>query len=142
MHIRRIDSAFEKAIFIYFRVFVAITYGDVIATQPFSNSIDILDLTGKHLIDVFEFNADRAFDKKFGRNLLQVSGLKVTLNITNPIGQRVVSLETRCRRCKTDSIQQYEAIDKTQTYHVVTFNYLINGGDGFTILTENKRNHL
>lgn len=120
----------------------ALTYGDINAVQPFGNSIDAVDLTGQNLIDVFEFNAKRTFGHKIVKNLLQISGLRVTFNITKPIGQRVVSVETRCRRCESNSAQQYEPIDETQSYRVIVNNYMILGGDGFTIITKNQRNHV
>lgn len=120
----------------------ALTYGDVLSIQPFSNSIDSADLTGQNVIDAFEICAERSFASKLVRNLLQVSGLKVTYNITNPIGQRVVSVETRCRRCEPNSRQQYEPINRAQTYRVVSSNFVLNGGDGFTVVEQNKRNHV
>lgn len=122
--------------------FAAITYGDILTVQPFSNSVDSLDLTGQNLFDVFEFHAQRAFRQNVARNLLHVSGLKVTYNRTNPIGHRVVSLETHCRACESNSQQTYKPIDRMQIYRVIAFNYLINGGDGFAIITRNKRNHM
>lgn len=120
----------------------ALTYGDLNAVQPFGNAIDAVDLTGQNLIDLFEFNTKRAFSSKIVKNLLQISGLRVTLNITKPIGQQVVSVETRCRRCEPNLVKQYEPIDKTQTYRVIVNNYMILGGDGFTIITKNQRNHV
>lgn len=125
-----------------FCLFAAITYGDIVAVQPFGNSIDILELTGQDLIDVFEYNGKRAFGQKLINSLLQVSGLRITFNATKPIGQRVVLLETSYRHCESDTMKQYEPIDKTRTYHLVTYNYLINGGDGYNVLAKAKRNHV
>lgn len=38
--------------------FLAISYSDLATTMPFENSIDVFDLRGDHLINVFEHAAE------------------------------------------------------------------------------------
>ncbi|MCP4163702.1 MAG: bifunctional metallophosphatase/5'-nucleotidase, partial [Deltaproteobacteria bacterium] len=58
---------------------------------------------------------------------LQVSGLKVKFCPTSPLGSRVKSLYIAGK-----------PIDPEKEYSLVASNYLIKGGDGFTMLKQNR----
>ena len=92
--------------------------------QPFSNTLNLQDLTGAQLIQVLkeQVSGTNAASPK----ILQISsGLTYTLDLTKSGADRVV----------TDSIKlNGAAIDPAATYRVAMNNFLAGGGDGFTTL--------
>lgn len=101
-----------------------VTYGEGFAVQPFSNTVNLKDLTGAQLITVLKqqvSGSNEAVPK-----ILQVSdGLTYTLDLTKSGADRVVA----------DSIKiSGKAIDPTATYRVAMNSFLAGGGDGFTEL--------
>ncbi|WP_328426585.1 bifunctional metallophosphatase/5'-nucleotidase [Streptomyces sp. NBC_00443] len=101
-----------------------VTYAEGFTVQPFSNTVNLQDLTGAQLIQVLkeQVSGTNAASPK----VLQISsGLTYTLDLTKSGGDRVVS----------DSIKlNGEAINPTATYRVATNNFLAGGGDGFPTL--------
>ena len=65
---------------------------------------------------------------------LQVSGFKVVYDVRKPVGQRVVSL-------KVVRDQGYVDLEDSVQYHVVSSNYLIGGGDNYSMITNNTVKH-
>ena len=101
-----------------------VTYGEGFAVQPFSNTVNLKDLTGAQLITVLQQQVS-------GTNLaspkiLQISsGLTYTLDLTKTGADRIV----------VDSVKLGGvAIDTTATYRVAMNSFLAGGGDGFTEL--------
>ena len=113
-----------------------ITYGDVMTFFPFANTFDILELNGTTLMDIFEHAVANSWSETefIPANMLQISGIQVTFNIAMPSGSRVVSL-----RMKNEN-NQFENVVLDQFYEVVVPSFLANGGDGFAMIPENKRN--
>ncbi|MEU9055298.1 bifunctional metallophosphatase/5'-nucleotidase [Streptomyces sp. NPDC048384] len=101
-----------------------VTYAEGFTVQPFSNTVNLQDLTGAQLIQVLkeQVSGTNAASPK----VLQISsGLTYTLDLTKSGADRVV----------TDSIKlNGEAINPTATYRVATNNFLAGGGDGFPTL--------
>lgn len=64
-------------------------------------------------------------------------GLRVTFNVTNPIGHRVQSVHVLCNKCATPT---YEPLDKGKMYRMITISFLCRGGDGFTAISANFKN--
>lgn len=60
------------------------------------------------------------------------------VNTTQPIGSRIVSVDVLCTKC---SPQRYEPIDVKGFYRVLAPNYLAEGGDGYIVFADNKRNY-
>lgn len=71
-------------------------------------------------------------------SLLQVSGLKIVYDLSQPEGSRVISLKVRCNACE---IPIYEDLNEEQYYRIAVNSFLVTGGDGYTILTDNIQNH-
>lgn len=71
-------------------------------------------------------------------SLLQVSGLKIVYDLSQPEGSRVVSLKVRCCDCE---VPVYEELDDEKFYRIAVISFLVTGGDGYTIISENLRNH-
>lgn len=99
----------------------------MITTIPFENTLDLIELRGDHLLETLE------------HTMLPSSGIKIVYNITKPIGQRVISLDLLCNECP---IPKYYPLDVTKMYRIVVNSYMAGGGDGFSIININKRNHI
>lgn len=115
--------------------------GDVNAVIPFGDTIDSKEVTGTELLAVFEYVAERLFDRKYGvSHLLQGSGMRVVFDETKPAGQQIVSLDVECREC--NSTQRFRPVEHDRIYRIVCGSFLLGGGDGYKLLTESKRNYI
>ncbi|MET7369329.1 bifunctional metallophosphatase/5'-nucleotidase [Streptomyces sp. NPDC005566] len=101
-----------------------VTYGEAFTVQPFTNMMNVVDLTGAQLVTALQqqVSGSNAASPK----ILQVSkGLTYTLDLTKAGADRVVA----------DSIRlNGEAIDPAKTYRVAMNEFLAGGGDGFAAL--------
>uniref|UniRef100_A0A6G4ZWZ5 5'-nucleotidase n=1 Tax=Rhipicephalus microplus TaxID=6941 RepID=A0A6G4ZWZ5_RHIMP len=110
--------------------FYNVTWGDVVTTLPYGNSLVTLTLTGTDLLQMFEhavtgYNTSKDMPK--GR-FLQVSGFRVRYDLRKPENNRVTSVKVLCSNC---SVPMYEHIKCEQTYTIVTSDFVSKGGDGF-----------
>lgn len=112
-----------------------ITYGDIVAFMPFDNSLDILQLPGDILIDVFEHSVSRSWDDEdfYGQYMLQVSGFQLTFNTTKPVGQRLQTIQIKGQS------SEFENINLHKHYSVIVPSFLSGGGDGFTMLLPHRK---
>ncbi|XP_066994562.2 apyrase [Anabrus simplex] len=120
-----------------------ITYNDLVTCQPFENTIDTLELQGRHLLQVLEKSVSDTRHKKgntrfTGLGFLQMSGIHVTYDLAQPEGSRVVSLSVLCADCR---VPVYEPLQLDKWYRIGTVSFLTKGGDGYYVIAENKRNH-
>ncbi|MFJ5549937.1 bifunctional metallophosphatase/5'-nucleotidase [Streptomyces sp. NPDC093225] len=106
-----------------------VTYGEAFTVQPFTNMMNIVDLTGAQLVTALQQQVSGPVN---GPNpkILQISkGLTYTLDMTKAGADRVVVGSVKLNG---------EAIDPTRTYRVAMNEFLAGGGDGFTVLKEHK----
>ena len=106
-----------------------VTLGDVLTVLPFGNLVSTLSLNGADLTAVLE-NGVSLMEEGGGR-FLQVSGLRYTVDPSQPAGSRIVSVEI------LNDAGEYEALDPAAVYTVATNDFLREGGDGFTVMAEN-----
>ncbi|MFE4334854.1 bifunctional metallophosphatase/5'-nucleotidase [Streptomyces sp. NPDC056831] len=101
-----------------------VTYGESFTVQPFTNMMNVVDLTGAQLITALQQQVSGS--NEAGPKILQVSkGLTYTLDMTKTGAARVV----------TDTIKlNGAAIDPAKTYRVAMNEFLAGGGDGFAAL--------
>ncbi|MYX15352.1 bifunctional metallophosphatase/5'-nucleotidase [Streptomyces sp. SID8374] len=101
-----------------------VTYGEAFTVQPFTNMMNVVDLTGAQLVAALQQQVSGA--NEASPKILQVSkGLTYTLDLTKTGAARVV----------TDSIKlNGAAIDPARTYRVAMNEFLAGGGDGFPAL--------
>ncbi|MFM9368007.1 bifunctional metallophosphatase/5'-nucleotidase [Streptomyces sp. Da 82-17] len=101
-----------------------VTYGEAFTVQPFSNTVNLVDLTGAQLITALKQQVSGP--NEASPKILQVSeGFTYTLDMTKTGADRVV----------TDSIKlNGRPIDESATYRVALNAFLAGGGDGFTEL--------
>ncbi|MFE4536309.1 bifunctional metallophosphatase/5'-nucleotidase [Streptomyces scopuliridis] len=105
-----------------------VTYGEAFTVQPFTNMMNVLDLTGAQLITALQqqVSGPNAASPKY----LQVSdGFTYTLDLRKTGADRVL----------TDTVKlNGEAIDPAKTYRVAMNEFLGGGGDGFTVFAQGK----
>ena len=111
-------------------------------TFPFSNTFDAISIQGRHLREALEHSVSKFTHK--GKNLggggfMQVSGARLVYDVTREVGNRLVSAEVRCIDCDEDTL---EPLEDDKVYNVVTSNYVLGGGDGYTMLEENMQSRV
>jgi 5'-nucleotidase len=99
-----------------------ITLGEVLTAFPFTNTLAVIEVTGEEVLLALEHGVD-AYPEPAG-HFPHVSGLTYTFDPSKPVGQRIVSVTING-----------EPIDKTETYTMVTNDFLAAGGDGYTMFT-------
>lgn len=117
-----------------------ITMEDILTVAPFQNTIDIVELKGRHVKEMFEYsvqNYDITGQNLFG-GFLQVSGFVVVYDLNLPVGQRVVRLQARCVSCR---VPEMKDVKEDEVYQVAMPSYLANGGDGYEVIRDNKVEH-
>ncbi|MFI6880599.1 bifunctional metallophosphatase/5'-nucleotidase [Streptomyces sp. NPDC050400] len=105
-----------------------VTYGEAFTVQPFSNTVNLADLTGAQVIEALQQQVSGG--NEASPKILQPSaGLTYTLDMTKSGAARVV----------VDSIRlNGAAIDPAATYRVAMNSFLAGGGDGFAALGAGK----
>ncbi|MDT0442022.1 bifunctional metallophosphatase/5'-nucleotidase [Streptomyces johnsoniae] len=103
-----------------------VTYGEGFTVQPFSNTVNLLDLSGEQLLAVLREQVSGA--NEASPKILQPSeGLAYTLDLTRSGADRIVA----------DSVTVGgEPLDPAATYRVAVNSFLAGGGDGFATLAE------
>ncbi len=101
-----------------------VTYGEAFTVQPFTNMMNVVDLTGAQLVTALQQQVSGP--NEASPKILQVSrGLTYTLDLTKNGADRVVA----------DTVKlNGEAIDPARTYRVAMNEFLAGGGDGFPAL--------
>ncbi|RST17233.1 bifunctional metallophosphatase/5'-nucleotidase [Streptomyces sp. WAC05374] len=105
-----------------------VTYGEAFTVQPFTNMMNVVDLTGAQLIAGLQQQVSGS--NEASPKILQVSkGFTYTLDMTKTGAARVV----------VDSVKlNGEPIDPAKTYRVAMNEFLAGGGDGFPALAQGK----
>ncbi|XP_029900236.1 5'-nucleotidase [Myripristis murdjan] len=113
-----------------------ISMEEILSVLPFGATFDLIQLKGSTLRKAFEHSV-----RRYGSNsgeFLQVSGIHVEYDLSRPVGQRVVSITLLCTQCR---VPKYEPLDLGRMYTVVMPSYIIAGGDGYTMIKEEKLKH-
>ncbi|MFD8691548.1 bifunctional metallophosphatase/5'-nucleotidase [Streptomyces sp. NPDC059651] len=101
-----------------------VTYGESFTVQPFTNMMNVVDLTGAQLVSALQQQVSGS--NEASPKILQISkGLTYTLDLTKAGADRVVTGTIRLNG---------EAIDPAKTYRVAMNEFLAGGGDGFAAL--------
>ncbi|XP_033635326.1 snake venom 5'-nucleotidase-like [Asterias rubens] len=106
-----------------------ITINDLLLNMPYGNTIDVLELKGKHILDMLEHSVKRYEDSGNAGEFIQLSGLQVIYDVTLPIGQRVVDVRVRCADC---TVPSYSSLNMEKVYRVAMNSYMAGGGYGFS----------
>ncbi|XP_068608204.1 snake venom 5'-nucleotidase-like [Brachionichthys hirsutus] len=114
----------------------SITMEEILNVLPFGNTIDLAQIKGSTVKKAFEHSVHR-----YGGlpgEFLQVSGIKVEYDLSKPVNQRVASVSMRCTECR---VPKYEPLDPEKTYTVAMPSFIVDGGDGFTMIKEEILKH-
>ncbi len=95
--------------------------GDVLGILPFANKVVKLDVSGMALREALE-NGLSQVEKAAGR-FPQVSGIRYRFDPSRPAGSRLVSVTVNGR-----------PLDEKAHYTLATFDFILGGGDGYTML--------
>jgi 2',3'-cyclic-nucleotide 2'-phosphodiesterase (5'-nucleotidase family) len=98
-----------------------ITMEQLFTLLPFDNISIAMDLTGRQILEVLEQSGTLQHE------ILQVSGMTVTYDLTRPPGARIVSATVGGK-----------PLDAGAKYRVATNDFLAAGGDKFLIFKEGK----
>ncbi|WP_406343325.1 bifunctional metallophosphatase/5'-nucleotidase [Streptomyces sp. NBC_00648] len=105
-----------------------VTYGEAFTVQPFTNMMNVVDLTGAQLIQGLQQQVSGG--NTATPKILQVSrGFTYTLDMTKTGADRVL-VDT----VKLNGV----ALDPAKTYRVAMNEFLAGGGDGFAALGQGK----
>lgn len=102
-----------------------ITVGTAYTLLPFNNTLHVLELTGAQIKEALEFGV-----YKGSGAFPYAAGLRYTVNMNKPQGQRVSGVVVRNKDAK------WVPLKPTRTYRVVTNAYMARGGDGYAILLQ------
>ncbi|KAM3850580.1 5'-nucleotidase-like [Diretmus argenteus] len=114
----------------------SITMEDLITVLPFGGTVDLVQLNGSTLRKAFEHSV-----RRYGQNsgeFLQVSGFHVEFDMSKAPWQRLKSLSVLCTDCR---VPLYEPVQDDRVYKVVLPSYLVEGGDGFSMIRDGKIKH-
>ncbi|CAK6956906.1 snake venom 5'-nucleotidase-like [Scomber scombrus] len=113
-----------------------ITMEEVLTVLPFGATFDLVQIKGSTVKKAFEHSVHR-YGSKSGE-FLQVSGIYVEYDLSKSVNQRVVSLSMLCTKCR---VPKYEPLDLEKNYTVVMSSYIVDGGDGFTMIKDELLKH-
>ena len=114
------------------------TYGDIIEVQPFGNSLCVLEVTGRQLLDCLEMGA-RYYPEENGA-FMQVSGLTyeihsyISSSVTTDEGGNFTGVSGEYR--VKNVIVGGEPLDPERVYTVASHDYmLLTCGDGMSMFS-------
>ncbi|XP_045504019.1 apyrase-like [Colias croceus] len=110
-----------------------ITYEAMLLAIPFDNTVEAFDLRGDHVLEMLEFSV--ANEPWPGARTTQLSGIRMQVDGSKPKYERVQNVTIRCIDCE---VPRYEPLDLSKTYKMVTQSFLMNGGDGFNMVSEHR----
>jgi 2',3'-cyclic-nucleotide 2'-phosphodiesterase (5'-nucleotidase family) len=112
-----------------------VTVRDIAGLYEYENTLVTLELTGQQLKDALEHSARYFREYQPGKSLAELvdqhipgynfdmaEGVTYDLDVTKPFGQRIQNLKFKG-----------QPLNPTQKLRVVTNNYRVNGGGGFTM---------
>ncbi|KPJ12888.1 5'-nucleotidase [Papilio machaon] len=112
-----------------------ITFETVLLSTPFENNVEVFDLRGDHIMEMLEFSVANV--PYPGARMLQVSGIQTTFNGSRPVNERVLDVNVRCIDC---DVPRYKPLELNRYYKVISQSFIGTGGDGFSMISENRRN--
>jgi 5'-nucleotidase len=105
-----------------------ITLGELLDVQPFGNQLSLVTLSGAQLKEALE-NGVSQIETVAGR-FAQVSNMRYSFDSARAVGDRVTGVQIG------DGKGGYSALDPAGSYRVATINFLLTGGDGYTVFAQ------
>ena len=111
-----------------------VTVGNLLEVLPFGNTVATVIVKGAGVKAALE-NGLSQVESGAGR-FPQVAGLRFTWNPFGAAGTRIVSVEVAAENVMASAAAlSYEALDLDKDYLVVTNNFMLTGGDGYSAFT-------
>ncbi|CDJ50101.1 nucleotidase, putative [Eimeria brunetti] len=116
-------------------------YGDLAAMLPMADEIAVVSCKGSVILAALE-NAVSQVPKTEGR-FLQVAGIRFEFDSSKPAGSRVIRETVKVaprgscgQPCDVQpGLARFEPLDENAEYTVATKSYVLQGRDGFTMMT-------
>lgn len=102
-----------------------VTKGDILTVLPYGNTVRVIELTGADIIAAIENGVDSYPEAKGA--FPHIAGMTVEFDASLPAGERVVKI----------MIGDAE-LDEAATYTMATNDFLVAGGDGYSMFTGKK----
>jgi 5'-nucleotidase/UDP-sugar diphosphatase len=102
-----------------------VTVGQILEVLPFGNTLALVTITGAQVKQALE-NGVSQVESGAGR-FPQVAGLRFSFDKTKAVGERVTGI-----------LFNGAPIDPAASYVVVTNNFMLTGGDGYTAFTAGR----
>ncbi|MFM7389967.1 MAG: bifunctional metallophosphatase/5'-nucleotidase [Vampirovibrionales bacterium] len=102
-----------------------LTQRDILMMMPFANKVTLIHGTGALLKEVLEWSVSRRAEDAAWGGFLQVSGLNVTYDLSQPVGKRVTRLVWAGSQ---------QPIRATEAVFFNIPNYLAEGGNAYAML--------
>lgn len=106
-----------------------VTNGDVDSTSPFGNTLEVLQLNSKTVWELFE----HSIKKRGSGPFLQVSK---EVQVTYEVDNSDISGEKNKVKALSINGTSIDKNDTTKMFYVATNDFLLAGGDGYSMLTE------
>ncbi|XP_006870708.1 PREDICTED: 5'-nucleotidase [Chrysochloris asiatica] len=113
-----------------------ITWENLAAVLPFGGTFDLVQLKGSTLKKAFEHSVHR-HGQSTGE-FLQVGGIHVVYDLSQKPGNRVVSIDVLCTKCR---VPIYEPLKMDEVYKVILPSFLASGGDSFQMIKNELLKH-
>jgi hypothetical protein len=102
---------------------------DTLQLLPYNNELVILRLSGQDMLYAIEQGIHRALKKGELGAIPKTSGIRYTIDYSQPKGRRIIDVEVLGHFCK------FQPLREDKIYTILTNSYLARGGDGYTIFT-------
>lgn len=105
-----------------------VTVGKIYNVLPFKNTLVRLDMTGTEVKATLEDAIDGVIAQNNTGSYPYTDGLRWNVDFTKDKGQRLNQIQVR------NALGQYENLDLSKTYKIITIDFLANGGDYYATL--------
>ncbi|GAM71513.1 5'-nucleotidase [Vibrio sp. JCM 19236] len=106
-----------------------VTVGHAFDVLPFTNLLVNLTMTGQEIVDTLEDAIDNVVENNSTGAFPTAANLKFKVDMNAAKGNRVTEVEAR--RKGDDVYSEWHAIELSETYVVVTNDFIANGGDRY-----------
>lgn len=103
---------------------------NIYSVLPFENRLVVATVTGCDILDILENSVAHYSVYAPNGGFLQMFGVQVVYNLSQPINHRVVSANLLCAKCR---IPTYMPLVKDEVYKIIITDFLMSGGDQFPI---------
>lgn len=101
---------------------------DLTTILPYNNTLKLVNMTGEGLLEALEHSVARYTGDR--GEFLQMSGIQVRYNVSDPSGHRVKSVKVVCTEC---GVPTYHQLDTKEYYSVIITDFIYDGGDDYKV---------